>query len=145
LSALWGRNDKQSRFDSNLCEQYGLIWDVLSDGTMGQEGTGSREDSIILIRLFIMRSSGGECLIVGRDCNDCVNNCRAEWEKSLTIHGEWDQYSTRQMKEYQKKYFTNVLWAVCKLEHNWCNRFTAVSSQHNCAAQVHTFSVTTCH
>jgi hypothetical protein len=35
------------------------------------------EDNITLVGLFIMRNSGGELVIVGRDCNECVNNCTA--------------------------------------------------------------------
>ena len=45
---------------------------------MGQEGTNSREGSIVLIRLIIMRTLGGEHVIVGRDYNGFINNYTAE-------------------------------------------------------------------
>ena len=70
-------------FSSNLCGQYALYWDIPSRDTvlyctMGQEGTVSRERSNIIVRLFVMRTLGGEGISVGRDCKLCVNNCRAE-------------------------------------------------------------------
>jgi len=34
---------------------------------MEQEGTGSREESNIIVRLFIMRTLGGEHISVGRE------------------------------------------------------------------------------
>jgi len=52
MTVLWGGIDKQSGFNSKLCGKYALVWEipardtVLSDGTMGQEATGSRESSI---------------------------------------------------------------------------------------------------
>ena len=30
-----------------------------------------------MVRLFVMRTSGGEHVILGRDCNECVKNCAA--------------------------------------------------------------------
>ena len=56
---------------------------MLSDDEMGLNWL--RQGNIFVVRLFIMRTLGEECVIVGRDCNVCVcvcvcvcvNNCTA--------------------------------------------------------------------
>jgi hypothetical protein len=32
---------------------------------------------MFIVDLFIMRTSGEEHVIVGKECNECVNNCMA--------------------------------------------------------------------
>jgi hypothetical protein len=83
VTGLSGRTDKTSGLKSKLCGQDALVWDVpalgivLSDSQMGLDWTGSREGNISLVRLFIMRISGEEYIIVGRERNECVNNSTA--------------------------------------------------------------------
>jgi len=80
MTGLWGWADRKY---SKLCGQDALVWDVpahgtvLSDSQLGLDWTGSREGNIFIVGLFIMRTSVGENVIVGRECNECVNNCTA--------------------------------------------------------------------
>jgi len=73
-----------------MCGQDALVWDVPERGTvpsdvkMGLDWTGSGQENFFVVRLFIMITSGGERVIVGRDCNECVNNCTAGmWEIAI--------------------------------------------------------------
>jgi hypothetical protein len=152
MTGLWGWADKKSGFSSKLCGQDALVWvvpargTVLSDSQTGLDWTGSSQGNICIVGLFVKRTSGGEHVIVGRDCNECVNKCTAGMRE---ITDKYRENVTNMARDQWRSTLNNNLQKCCKqcvnLEHSWCNRFTAFSSQHNWISQVHTFTVTTCH
>ena len=74
MMVLWGWIDKQSGFNSKLCGQYALVCDVPARGAVlyCQMVQWDRKEL----------AQGRSSCIVGRESNECVNNCTAEWEQS---------------------------------------------------------------
>ena len=115
-TGLSGWADKKSGINSKLRGQDALVWDVpargtvLSDSQMGLDWTGWSVGNIFVVGLFIMRTSGGEHVIVGRECNECVDNCTAGMREITDKYTENVTNMARgPIKEHNEQQITKVL------------------------------------
>ena len=62
-----------------------------------------------MVRLFIMTNSEAENIILGRDCNECVDNCTDGMREITNKCTENEIYMSRDQNEHSEQYNTKVL------------------------------------